>query len=136
VRKAYTILYAALLVPAGRLVDLHGAKRPFLFGVALFALASAACGMAPGTTALMTARILQAVGCAVLTPASLMLILGAFPANKRSAIVALWSAADTLGAAAGLSARAMLIELATRRAAFLVNPPFGAAILWFAAYLP
>jgi EmrB/QacA subfamily drug resistance transporter len=133
VLNAYTILYAALLVPAGRLVDLHGAKRLFLFGVALFTLASAACGMAPGTGTLIAARIVQAVGGAVLTPASLALILGAFPADKRSAIVGLWSAAGALGAAVGPGAGAILIELATWRAAFLVNLPFGALILWFAA---
>ena len=133
VLNAYTILYAALLVPAGRLVDLHGAKRLFLFGVALFTLASAACGMAPGTDSLIAARIVQAVGGAVLTPASLALILGAFPADKRSAIVGLWSAAGALGAAVGPGAGAILIELATWRAAFLVNLPFGALILWYAA---
>jgi EmrB/QacA subfamily drug resistance transporter len=133
VLNAYTILYAALLVPAGRLVDLHGAKRLFLFGVALFTLASAACGTAPGTGALIAARTVQAVGGAVLTPASLALILGAFPPGKRSAIVGLWSAAGALGAAVGPGAGAILIELATWRAAFLVNLPFGALILFYAA---
>jgi EmrB/QacA subfamily drug resistance transporter len=134
VLNAYTILYAALLVPAGRLVDLHGAKRLFLFGVALFTLASAACGMAPGTNTLIAARVVQAVGGAVLTPASLALILGAFPAGKRSAIVGLWSAAGALGAAVGPGAGAILIELATWRAAFLVNLPFGALILIYATH--
>ncbi|MGL4234998.1 MFS transporter [Tabrizicola sp.] len=133
VLNGYTILYAALLVPAGRLVDLHGAKRLFLFGVALFTLASGACGMAPGTNSLIAARIVQAVGGAVLTPASLALILGAFPADKRSAVVGLWSAAGALGAAVGPGAGAILIELATWRAAFLVNLPFGALILLYAA---
>jgi len=134
VLNAYTILYAALLVPAGRLVDLHGARRLFLFGVALFTLASAACGMAPGTGSLIAARVVQAVGGAVLTPASLALILGAFPADKRSAVVGLWSAAGALGAAVGPGAGSVLIELATWRAAFLVNLPIGALILWFAAH--
>ncbi len=133
VLNAYTILYAALLVPAGRLIDLHGAKRLFLFSVALFTLASGACGMAPGTTALIAARAVQAVGGAVLTPASLALILGAFPSEKRSAVVGLWSAAGALGAAVGPGTGAILIELASWRAAFLVNLPFGARILWLAA---
>lgn len=133
VLTAYTILYAALLVPAGRLVDLHGARRLFLWGVALFTLASAACGMAPGTGTLIAARIVQAAGGAMLTPASLALILGSFPADRRSAIVGLWSAAGALGAAVGPGAGAVLIELAGWRAAFLVNLPFGALILWFAA---
>ncbi len=57
VLNAYTILYAALLLPAGRLVDLHGSRKLFLIGVALFTLASAACGMAPGTGTLIAARL-------------------------------------------------------------------------------
>lgn len=129
VLNAYTILYAALLVPAGRLVDLHGARRLFLLGLALFLAASAVCGMAPGTATLIAARAVQAVGGAVLSPASLTLILRAFPPEKRSAIVGLWSAAGALGAALGPGAGAALIELASWRAAFLVNLPLGALIL-------
>lgn len=132
VLNAYTILYAALLAPAGRLVDLHGARRLFLVGLTLFVLASAACGLAPGTSTLITARAIQAVGGAMLTPASLTLILGAFPLHKRSMIVGLWSAAGALGAAVGPGAGATLIELASWRAAFLVNLPFGAVIMWVA----
>ena len=132
VLNAYTILYAALLVPAGRLVDLHGSRRLFLIGVAVFTLASAACGLAPGTGSLIAARIVQAVGGAILTPASLALILGAFPPEKRTAVVGMWSGVGALGAAVGPGAGGILIELATWRAAFLVNLPFGAVILWFA----
>jgi MFS family permease len=132
VLNAYTILYAALLVPAGRLVDLHGSRRLFLIGVAVFTLASAACGMAPGTGSLIAARIVQAVGGAILTPASLALILGAFPPEKRTAIVGMWSGVGALGAAVGPGAGGILIELATWRAAFLMNLPFGALIVWFA----
>jgi MFS family permease len=132
VLNAYTILYAALLVPAGRLVDLHGSRRLFLIGVAVFTLASAACGLAPGTGSLIAARIVQAVGGAILTPASLALILGAFPSENRTAIVGMWSGVGALGAAVGPGAGGILIELATWRAAFLVNLPFGAVILWFA----
>jgi len=96
-----TNLYAALLVPSGRLVDLHGSRRLFLIGVAVFTLASAACGMAPGTGSLIAARVVQAVGGAILTPASLALILGAFPLEKRTAIVGMWSGVGALGVAVG-----------------------------------
>lgn len=132
VLNAYTILYAALLVPAGRLVDLHGSRRLFLLGVTIFTFASAACGIAPGTNLLVAARVVQAVGGAILTPASLALILGAFPSERRTAIVGMWSGVGALGAAVGPGAGGILIELATWRAAFLVNLPFGAMILWFA----
>jgi EmrB/QacA subfamily drug resistance transporter len=132
VLNAYTILYAALLVPAGRLVDLHGSRRLFLIGVTVFTLASAACGLAPGTGSLIAARVFQAVGGAILTPASLALILGAFPSERRTAIVGMWSGVGALGAAFGPGAGGILIELASWRAAFLVNLPVGALILWFA----
>jgi EmrB/QacA subfamily drug resistance transporter len=132
VLNAYTIIYASLLVPAGRLVDLHGSKRLFLFGLSVFTLASLACGLAPGMKSLVVARSVQAIGGAVLTPASLALILGAFPAEKRSAIVGLWSAAGALGAAVGPGAGALLIEAASWRAAFLVNLPCGFLILFLA----
>lgn len=132
VLNAYTILYAALLAPAGRLVDLHGSRRLFLIGVTVFTLASAACGMAPGTGSLIAARVFQAIGGAILTPASLALILGAFPSEKRTAIVGMWSGVGALGAAVGPGAGGILIELATWRAAFLVNLPLGALIVWFA----
>lgn len=132
VLTAYTILYAALLVPAGRLVDLYGAKRLFLLGVAIFMLASAACGLAPDIASLVGARVVQAIGGALLTPASLTLVLGAFPASKRSSMIGLWSAAGALGAAVGPGAGAILIEVATWRAAFLVNLPVGIFILYYA----
>lgn len=124
VLNAYTILYAALLVPAGRRVDLHGSRRLFLIGVAVFTLASAAFGMAPGMESLIAARVVQAVGGAILTPASLALILDAFPPEKRTAISGMRSGVGALGAAAGPGAGGILIELATRRAAFVVNLPF------------
>jgi MFS family permease len=132
VLNAYTILYAALLVPAGRLVDLHGSRRLFLIGVTVFTLASAACGMAPGTGSLIAARVVQAIGGAILTPASLALILAAFPPEKRTVVVGMWSGVGALGAAVGPGAGGILIELASWRAAFLVNLPFGALIAWYA----
>lgn len=113
-------------------MDLHGGRRVFLIGVAVFTLASVACGLAPGTGSLIGARVVEAVGGAILTPASLALILGAFPPERRTAIVGMWSGVGALGAAVGPGAGGILIELATWRAAFPVNLPFGAVILWFA----
>ena len=76
----------------GRLVDLHGSRRLFLIGVTGFILASAACAMVPGTGSLSAARVVRAVGSAILTPAALALILGACPPGKRTAIVGMWRA--------------------------------------------
>ncbi|MES2938243.1 MAG: DHA2 family efflux MFS transporter permease subunit [Pseudomonadota bacterium] len=125
VLNAYTIVYAALLVPAGRLADLLGRKRLFLAGVSLFTIASALCGLAPNVEALIGFRVLQAVGAALLTPTSLALILQAFPLHKRAIAVSLWGALGALAAALGPSAGAAIIEAANWRWAFYVNVPFG-----------
>lgn len=73
--NAYTVVYAAMLIPAGGLADIHGRKRLFLIGVALFLVASAACGVASSVEFLIAARVLQAIGAASLMPASLSIVL-------------------------------------------------------------
>lgn len=123
--NAYTVLYAALLVPAGRLADLKGRKRVFLQGLALFSFASALCAWAPGIGTLIAARALQAVGAALLTPASLALVLGAFPREKRAAAVGLFSAVGALAAAVGPAFGSWVIELTSWRWVFLINVPLG-----------
>src|SRR3954469_4777196 len=76
VLNAYTVVFAALLVPAGRLADLKGRKRVFVSGVAIFLAASLACGLASTVPVLVTARAIQAIGAALLLPASLSIVLG------------------------------------------------------------
>ena len=130
VLNAYTIVYAALLAPAGRLTDVWGAPRIFGIGVLIFTVASAACGLATNPGTLIAARALQALGGALLTPASLALVLAAFPPEKRSAMVGAWSGVGALAAALGPSVGAGLIAIAGWRFAFLANVPFGLWILW------
>ena len=84
VLNAYTVVYAAMLIPAGGLADTHGSKRVFLLGVTLFIAASALCGLAGSVGWLIAARVLQAVGAALLTPASLSIVLAAFPQSRRA----------------------------------------------------
>ena len=98
----YTIVGAALLVPAGRLSDRRGRRRTFLGGVALFALGSLLCGLAPTAVTLIAARVVQALGSALLTPASLALIVDAFP-TRRATAVGTWGATSGAGAALGPS---------------------------------
>src|SRR6476661_7291763 len=111
VLNAYAIVLAALLVPAGRIADMVGRKRSFLAGLALFAFASALAGLAPSIGALVAARVVQAVGAALLIPTSLALLLSAAPLARRTAYVGAWAAAGGVAAAAGPPIAALLVLL-------------------------
>lgn len=130
VLNAYTVVYAAMLIPSGGLADRHGRKKVFLLGVALFLAASVACGLAVSVEWLVAARALQAMGAALLTPASLSLVLAAFPTNKRAVAVSLWSAVGGLAAAVGPSLGAFVIASLGWQWAFYLNVPLGILAIW------
>ena len=132
VLNAYAVVYAALLVPLGRLADRYGRKAGFLLGLAVFVLASAGCAAAPGLGWLVACRTLQAAGAALLTPTSLGLLLHAVPADRRARAVRIWAAIGALAAAAGPVVGGLLVA-ASWRWVFLVNLPIGLAALVFAA---
>ena len=80
--SGYSIVYAALLIPAGGIADHYGRKRIFIAGILLFIAASFACGAAPSVFWLIIARIFQSIGACLLSPAALALVLAAFPQQK------------------------------------------------------
>lgn len=125
VLNAYIIVYAALLVVAGRLADVHGHRKIFLLGVGIFTLASALCGLSPTPAMLISSRALQAVGAALLTPSSLGLVLAVFPVALRPVVVALWGAVGGLAAAIGPTAGAYIVDQWGWQYAFYVNVPIG-----------
>lgn len=124
VLNGYAIIFAALLVPLGRLADKVGRKNMFQAGLGLFTLASVACAVAPGLWWLVIFRLIQAVGAAALTPTSLGLLLAAVPAEKRMPYVRIWSAVAGIAAAAGPVLGGLLVT-ASWRWVFLVNLPVG-----------
>lgn len=130
VLNAYTVVYAAMLIPAGGLADAHGRKRVFMWGVMLFLAASAACGLAGSVGWLIAARVLQAVGAALLTPASLSIVLAAFPQDKRAVAISLWGAVGGLAAAIGPSLGSFVVDAVGWQWAFYLNLPLGAVALW------
>lgn len=135
VLNAYTVVYAAMLIPSGGLADKHGRKKMFLVGVALFLTASIACGLAVNVSWLVAARALQAVGAAMLTPASLSLVLAAFPKTKRAVVVSLWGAVGGLAAALGPSLGAFVIASLGWQWAFYLNVPLGVYATWRGAII-
>jgi EmrB/QacA subfamily drug resistance transporter len=128
--NAYTVVYATMLIPSGGLADTHGRKRVFLIGGVIFLTASAACGLASSVGWLVAARVLQAFGAALLTPASLSIVLAAFPQNKRAVVVSLWGAVGGLAAAVGPSAGSFVIDQFGWQWAFYINLPIGGYALW------
>jgi len=125
----YSIVFASLLVTAGRTADRIGRRRVFFAGLAVFSLGSALCGRAPSVDLLVAGRLVQGAGAAAMLPASLGLLLGAFPTERRSQVVAMWGGVGALAVATGPSLGAALISAGGWRWAFYVNLPVG-ALAW------
>jgi MFS transporter, DHA2 family, methylenomycin A resistance protein len=125
----YTLMFAALLLSAGSLADRIGARRASVAGMAVFVLASVACGLAPGTGFLVAARLVQGSAAAAMMPSSMALISHAYPDPvRRGRAVALWSMG---GVAASTSGPVLsgLLTLVSWRLIFFVNVPAGVAAL-------
>ncbi len=122
--NAYAVVFAALLVPMGRLTDRYGRKPGFVAGLALFTLASLACGLSTGIWELVAFRAVQAVGAAAMTPSSLGLLLAALPADRRAAGARLWAMTGALAAAFGPAVGGGLVQISWRWA-FMINVPIG-----------
>ncbi|MGI9006970.1 MAG: MFS transporter, partial [Streptosporangiaceae bacterium] len=131
VLNAYTIVFAAVLVPAGRWADRVGRRKVFLLGLAGFSAGSLLCGLAPGVPALIAARIVQATGAGLMVPASLSLLLASVPAARRAAAIGTWSAVGALGAALGPVIGGLLVQ-ADWRWVFWINLPVGVAAILLA----
>jgi EmrB/QacA subfamily drug resistance transporter len=128
--SGYAIVFAALLVPAGRWADAFGRKRAFLLGLAVFVAASAACALAPSVGFLIAARIVQAAGGALMLPTSLGLMLPEFGPHERHVAIGVWAATGGIAAAAGPPLGGLLVQ-ADWRWVFLVNVPVGLLGLLF-----
>ena len=130
VLNAYAIVFAALLVPAGRMADRIGRKRAFVGGIVVFVIGSALCGIANSVGLLIGARVIQAAGGAVLLPTSLALLLPEFAPAERPKAISIWAAVGAVAAAAGPPIGGLLVE-ASWRLVFLVNVPVGLAAVYF-----
>ncbi|OBJ10785.1 hypothetical protein A5623_26485 [Mycobacterium colombiense] len=126
VLNAYNIAFAAFLVAGGRIADLLGRKRMFIYGVVLFTVASALCAAADTVGQLVAFRVLQGIGAAVLVPASLALVVESFDEARRAHGVGLWGAAAAIASGLGPPIGGALVEASSWRWVFLVNLPLGA----------
>jgi len=122
--SAYNIAYAAGLLTAGRLADAFGRKRAFLTGLMIFMVGSILCAVSPTAIFMVIARVVQAVGGAILTPASLALVLPEFPVERRSAAIGIWGAVGGVSAASGPTIGGFLVDNFGWHSVFLINVPF------------
>jgi EmrB/QacA subfamily drug resistance transporter len=128
VLNGYAVVFAALLVPAGRLADYFGRRRFLLAGVLVFTTASALCAVSPSLAILICGRALQAIGAALIVPTSLGLLYASFPRHEHAKVVGIW--AGVAAVAAGPPIGGLLIA-ASWRWIFLINVPIG-VLTWIA----
>jgi EmrB/QacA subfamily drug resistance transporter len=127
--NGYTLTLAAFLLIGGSLGDRFGRRKLYLIGIVWFALASAACGLAPGAGFLIAARVLQGVGAALLTPGSLAILEASFVPADRARAIGAWSGLSGVAVAAGPLVGGSLISAASWRWIFFINVPIAVAVV-------
>jgi EmrB/QacA subfamily drug resistance transporter len=127
--EAYALMLAALILVGGSLGDHYGRKRIFLLGVALFALSSVWCGLAPNPGQLIAARAVQGVGGALMVPGSLAIISATFEEERRGKAIGTWSGFSGITAALGPVLGGYLVENVSWRAAFFINVPLAVVLI-------
>jgi EmrB/QacA subfamily drug resistance transporter len=123
--NGYILVYAVLLITAGRLGDLYGPKQLFLIGMVIFTASSAACGLAGSPGQMIIFRIIQGIGGALLTPQTLSVITMIFPPAKRGAAFGIWGAVAGVSTVAGPTLGGWLVTSYSWRWIFFVNVPVG-----------
>ncbi len=129
VLNAYILVYAVLLITAGRLGDLFGQRNMFALGMAIFVASSATAGLTQSVEGLIAARVSQGVGGALLTPQTLAIITTIFPPDRRGAAFGIWGAVAGVAAVIGPTLGGFIVTNASWRWIFYVNVPIGVATL-------
>lgn len=130
VNSAYLLTFAVLLLVTGRLGDRFGPKPVFVWGLVVFTLASAACGLAPSIGWLIAARAVQGVGGAMMTPQTMAMITRVFPPRSRGAALGVWGSVAGVATITGPLLGGLLVESAGWEWIFYVNVPVGVVALW------
>ena len=123
--NAYNLSFAVLLITAAALGDRYGRRRLYAVGLGLFAIASAACALAPDVGWLIAARAVQGAGAALLMPLGLALLSAAFPPEKRGAAIGIFSAITGVAVASGPLVGGAVVEGISWEWIFWVNVPIG-----------
>ena len=133
VATSYLLAAAVFLVPFGRLADIHGRKKVFIYGMWVFTAASLMCAVAPSATLLIGFRVAQGFGSAMIFGTSVAILSSVYPPNERGKVLGLSVAVVYLGLSLGPSAGGFLTEFLGWRSLFVVMLPISGAIVWVAA---
>jgi EmrB/QacA subfamily drug resistance transporter len=128
--ESYALFLSALLLVGGSLGDHYGRRRIFLLGIAIFAIASAACGVAGDIHQLIAARALQGFGAALLVPGSLAIISNSFSEQERGRAIGVWSGFSAITTGIGPVLGGWLIEHVSWRAVFFINLPLALVVIF------
>ncbi len=130
--EAYALFLSSLVLVGGWLADRFGRRRIFTLGVAVFAAASLACGLAPNVLAIIAARAAQGLGAALLVPSSLAMLGAAFAREQRGRAIGTWSALTSIAGAIGPAVGGWVVQAISWRAIFLINLPIAGVVVWIA----
>lgn len=130
--NSYLLFLGALVLVGGGLADRIGRRRVFVTGVAIFTVASVACGLSPNAATLIAARALQGIGAALLTPASLAILGSVFDDRERGQAIGAWAGFGALTIAAGPVLGGWLVDTVSWRAIFFINVPLAAIAILLA----
>jgi EmrB/QacA subfamily drug resistance transporter len=123
--SGYALTFAALMLVGGKLADAYGRRLLFVVGIAVFTLASLACGLSTSGEMLIAARVAQGVGAALMNPATLSIIAATFPPRQRGTAIGIWAGVSALALAIGPLVGGLLTEHASWNWIFFVNVPVG-----------
>src|SRR2546428_6564005 len=123
--NAYALTFGVLLLSGGKLADLLGRRLIFIVGLFVFTASSLACGLANGAGLLIGARTVQAVGAALMTPATLSIITATFPPRQRGMAIGIWAGVSAMALAIGPLVGGLITEQASWSWVFFINVPVG-----------
>src|SRR4051794_5640567 len=122
---AYALTFAALLITGGKLGDYYGRKRMFILGLAIFTLASLACGLAPSPGFLIGMRAVQGAGSALMNPATLSIITATFAPSERGRAIGIWAGVSAMALSIGPLLGGLIVDNLSWNWIFYVNVPIG-----------
>jgi EmrB/QacA subfamily drug resistance transporter len=129
--NGYALTFGVLMLTGGKLADLLGRRLIFIVGLAIFAGASLACGLATTGGVLIGARVVQGVGSALMNPATLSIITATFPPRQRGMAIGIWAGVAAMALAIGPLAGGLITEHIGWNWIFFINVPVGVAAILF-----